>query len=41
VSAVVNGRLRLDRVLDEPVGGRVGFWAKRDSVSAFKGLEIE
>jgi hypothetical protein len=40
VSGVVNGRLRLDHVLDEPVGGRVGFWAKPDSVSAFKGLQI-
>jgi hypothetical protein len=40
VAGVVNGRLRLEHTLDRPVGGRVGFWAKPDSVSAFKGLQI-
>jgi hypothetical protein len=41
VAGVVNGRLRLEHRLDEPVGGRVGFWAKPDSVSAFKALQIK
>jgi hypothetical protein len=41
VTGVVNGRLRLEHTIDRPVAGRVGFWAKPDSVSAFKGLQIE
>jgi hypothetical protein len=41
VTGVVNGRLRLAHTLDRPVAGRVGFWAKPDSVSAFKGLQVQ
>lgn len=41
VTALVNGTLRVEHTLDQPVSGRVGFWAKPDSVSAFKGLRIQ
>ena len=36
VTASVNDRLRLEHTLPAPVAGRVGFWTKRDSISAFK-----
>jgi len=41
LTGVVNGQLRVEHTLDHPVSGRVGFWAKPDSVSAFKALRIE
>jgi hypothetical protein len=41
VTGIVNGTLRVEHALDQPVGGRVGLWAKPDSVSAFKGLRIQ
>jgi hypothetical protein len=36
VTASVNDTLRLAHTLPAPVAGRVGFWTKRDSISAFK-----
>ena len=36
VTASVNDTLRLEHTLPAPVTGRVGFWTKRDSISAFK-----
>ena len=36
----VNGRLTLAHALPRPVSGRVGFWTKRDSVTAFKDFTI-
>ena len=41
VTGIVNGSLRVEHALDQPVSGRVGLWAKPDSVSAFKGLRIQ
>jgi hypothetical protein len=41
MAGIVNRQLRLEHTLDSPVSGRIGFWAKRDSVSAFKELRIE
>jgi hypothetical protein len=41
VTGIVNGELRIDHVLERAPDGRVGFWAKPDSVSAFKGLRLE
>ena len=41
VTGIVNGTLRLEHTLDQPVSGRVGLWAKPDSVSAFKGLRLQ
>ena len=41
VTGLVNDQLRVEHTLEQPVSGRVGFWLKRDSVSAFKGLRIE
>jgi hypothetical protein len=41
LTGVVNGTLRVEHTLDQPVSGRVGFWAKPDSVTTFKGLEIQ
>ena len=41
ITGTVNGTLRVEHLRDEPVSGRVGFWAKPDSVSAFKGLRLE
>jgi hypothetical protein len=40
VTGIVNGTLRIEHTLEQPVSGRVGLWAKPDSVSAFKGLQI-
>jgi hypothetical protein len=34
------GSLRLEHTLPVPVSGRVGFWTKRDSISAFKGFSV-
>lgn len=36
VTAVVNDTLRIEGTLPAPVSGRVGFYTKRDSVTAFK-----
>ena len=36
VVATVNGKLRIEHALPAPVSGRVGFYTKRDSVTAFK-----
>lgn len=41
VTGIVNGTLRVEHTLEQPVSGRVGLWAKPDSVSAFKGLRIQ
>jgi hypothetical protein len=32
------GKLRVEHTLPAPVSGRVGFWTKRDSITAFKGF---
>lgn len=40
VVATVNGRLRLEHTLPAPVSGRVGFYTKRDSVTAFKAFTV-
>lgn len=40
VIATVNDTLRLEHTLPAPVSGRVGFWTKRDSISAFKGFSV-
>jgi hypothetical protein len=40
-TGVVNGKLQVEYTLESPVSGRIGFWAKRDSVSAFKALRVE
>ena len=41
VTGLVNGTLRVEHTLDQPISGRVGLWAKPDSVSAFKRLQIQ
>lgn len=38
ITASVNGKLRVEHTLPQPVSGRVGFWTKRDSITAFKGF---
>jgi hypothetical protein len=40
-SAVAAGDLRLTWTLAEPVSGRVGYWTKRDSVTAFRNLRVQ
>ena len=40
LTASINGRLNLEHTLPRPVSGRVGFWTKRDSVTAFKDFAI-
>jgi hypothetical protein len=40
VTATVNDTLRIEHTLPAPISGRVGFWTKRDSISAFKGFSI-
>ena len=40
VIATVNDKLRLEHTLPAPVSGRVGFWTKRDSISAFKNFSV-
>jgi hypothetical protein len=40
VAASVNDRLRIEHTLPEPVTGRVGFYTKRDSVTAFKDFSV-
>ena len=41
VIASVAGKLRIEHTLPAPVTGRVGFYTKRDSVTAFKSFRIE
>ena len=41
VTAVVNGKLRLTHELPAPVSGGVGFWTKRESVTAFKAFAVD
>ena len=41
VTGIVNGSLRVEHALISRSSGRVGLWAKPDSVSAFKGLRIQ
>jgi hypothetical protein len=41
ITASVNNTLRLEHTLPEPVSGRVGFWTKRDSISAFKAFSAQ
>ena len=40
VTASVGDKLRLEHTLAAPVTGRVGFWTKRDSITAFKGFSV-
>jgi hypothetical protein len=40
VVATVNDTLRLEHSLPAPVEGRVGFWTKRDTISAFKDFSV-
>jgi hypothetical protein len=40
VVAAVNDALRIEHVLAAPVSGRVGFYTKRDSITAFKGFTL-
>jgi hypothetical protein len=40
VRASVNGRLHLEHTLPGPISGRVGFYTKRDSVTAFKDFTL-
>ena len=40
VRASVNGKLHLEHKLTAPLSGRVGFYTKRDSVTAFKGFAL-
>jgi hypothetical protein len=40
VTASVNDKLRLEHTLPAPVAGRVGFWTKRDSITAFKSFSV-
>ncbi len=40
VIASVGDKLRLEHALAAPVTGRVGFWTKRDSITAFKGFSV-
>ena len=41
VIASVAGKLRIEHTLPAPVSGRVGFYTKRDSVTAFKAFSVE
>lgn len=41
VTAVVNGTLTVEHQLAAPVEGRLGFWTKRDSVTAFKDVHVQ
>lgn len=38
VVVTANEKLRVEHTLPAPVTGRVGFWTKRDSITAFKGF---
>ena len=41
ITASVNDKMRIEHTLPEAVSGRVGFWTKRDSISAFKGFSAQ
>ena len=41
VTAIVEGKLRLSHELPSAVTGGVGFWTKRESVTAFKDFSVE
>jgi hypothetical protein len=41
VTGSINGRLHLEHTLPRPVSGRVGFWTKRDSITAFKNFSLK
>jgi hypothetical protein len=41
VTAVVNDKIRVEGNLPAPVDGRVGFYTKRDSITAFKGFSAK
>lgn len=41
VTGSVNGRLHLEHTLPRPVSGRVGFYTKRDSITAFKNFSLK
>lgn len=41
VIASVAGKLRIEHTLPARVSGRVGFYTKRDSVTAFKAFTVE
>jgi hypothetical protein len=41
LTGTVNGKLRVEHTLHQPVSGRIGFWAKPDSVSSFKALRVQ
>jgi hypothetical protein len=36
ISAVAAGDLRVEHTIDRAIGGRVGLWTKRDSITAFR-----
>lgn len=40
VVGAVNDTLRLEHTLQAPADGRIGFWAKRDSVTMFKNIRV-
>jgi hypothetical protein len=40
IAATAAGDLRVEHTLDRTVGGRVGVWTKRDSVTAFRAWRI-
>lgn len=41
LTSSINGRLHLEYTLPHPVSGRVGFWTKRDSITAFKDFSLK
>lgn len=41
VTAIVNDTLRIESTLPAPVSGRVGFYTKRDSITAFKSFSAK
>jgi len=41
VITTVNGKLRIEHTLPAPASGRVGFYTKRDSVTAFKDFRLQ
>lgn len=41
ISAVAAGDLRVEHTLDRAIGGRVGLWTKRDSITAFRSWRAE
>ena len=41
VTAVVNDRIRIEGTVPAPVSGRVGFYTKRDSITAFKSFSAK